>query len=73
MNLRLDTLLPLSPADLQTYAGAFLADPALDVVTTRHPDHAPDEYAAIGTSWLVETTFPGPDWITSFRSTHGLG
>ena len=72
VNLPSDTLSPLRPVELQAYLGTFLDDPALDVVTGRHPEHPPDAYEAIGTSWLIETSFPGLDWLPTFRSTIGL-
>jgi alkanesulfonate monooxygenase SsuD/methylene tetrahydromethanopterin reductase-like flavin-dependent oxidoreductase (luciferase family) len=65
-------LMPLRPDELRTYVGDFLEDPGLAVVTNAHPEHAPEEYEAIGVSWLMDTSWPGPDWLAQFRESLGL-
>lgn len=67
-----DDMLPLRPAELRQYVGDFLDDPELDVLTNPHPEHSPDEYEAIGVDWLVETSWPGDDWLPDLRQRIGL-
>jgi hypothetical protein len=64
--------MPLRPSEVQDYVGEFLDDPTLHVVTNPHPEHAAEEYEAIGVTWLVDTWWPGPDWLTRFREHLGL-
>ena len=71
-NLRTDDFQPLRPEELQAYCGDLLADPTHDVVTTPHPEHRPEEYEAIGVTWLVEMPFPGPNWVDDLRERLGL-
>ena len=54
VNLRTDTYKALRPDELVDYAGELLADPSKSVATNPHPDHAPEEYEAVGVSWLIE-------------------
>ena len=72
-NLRMDDFQPLRPEELEAWCGTFLVDPALDVVTTPHPEHHPGEYEAIGVTWLVDTAWPGPDWVDELRARLDLG
>lgn len=72
-NLKLDDFQPLRPDELRAYVGALLADPTKDVVTTPHPEHAPEEYEAAGVTWLVDTAWPGDGWLERFREQLGLG
>ena len=67
-----DDLMPLRPVELVDYVGDLLDDPRRAVVTNAHPDHAPEEYEAVGVSWLMDTWWPGPDWLTQFRRSLGL-
>jgi alkanesulfonate monooxygenase SsuD/methylene tetrahydromethanopterin reductase-like flavin-dependent oxidoreductase (luciferase family) len=67
-----DDLMPLRPEELRDYVGAFLDDPGLDVVTSPHPDHPAVEYEALGVTWLVDSSWPGPDWLEQFRERLGL-
>jgi alkanesulfonate monooxygenase SsuD/methylene tetrahydromethanopterin reductase-like flavin-dependent oxidoreductase (luciferase family) len=71
-NVRLDDFMPLRPDELRDYVGDLLVDPSLDVVTAPHPEHSPEEYEAIGVTWLVETAWPGPTWVEQFRVRLGL-
>jgi len=72
VNVTLDDLMPLRPAELHEYVGDFLTDPDLDVVTAPHPEHEPEEYEAVGVTWLVDGSWPGPDWLAQFRARIGL-
>jgi alkanesulfonate monooxygenase SsuD/methylene tetrahydromethanopterin reductase-like flavin-dependent oxidoreductase (luciferase family) len=72
-NVKVDgDLMPLRPDELKDYVGVLLDDPDFDVVTNAHPDHEPEEYEAIGVSWLMDTCWPGPDWLAQFRDSLGL-
>lgn len=72
-NLKLDDdLLPLRPDEVRLYVGDLLDDPDADVVTTRHPEHGAEEYEAVKVTWLLESSWPGPDWLPSFRETLGF-
>ena len=66
-----DDLMPPRPDELQAYLGDLLADPAIDVVATRHPDHSDAEYEHLGVDWLLETAWPAEGWLASLR--HDLG
>lgn len=73
-NVKLDgDLLPLRPDELAAYADDLLVDPERDVVTNRHPEHEPAEYASLGVDWLLESAWPGGSWLADLRSTIGLG
>jgi hypothetical protein len=64
--------MPLRPDELREYVGEILENPAHDVVTSPHPEHEPKEYEAIGVTWLVDGSWPGPDWVAQFRERIGL-
>jgi len=72
LNVRLDTLLPLRPAQVREYVGDLLDDPGFTVATSPHPEHTADEYEAAGVGWLVETRWPGPTWLADLRAQIGL-
>lgn len=67
-----DDLLPLGPDELRAYVGELLEDPDFDVVTNRHPGHTAAEYERIGVSWLIDSAWPGDDWLTDLRTDIGL-
>jgi len=72
-NVKLDDdLLPLRPNELVDYLGDILDNPDVEVVTNPHPEHGPDEYDTIGVDWLLDTTWPAPDWLAGFRAALGL-
>ncbi len=66
---------PMTPQQVQDFTGDLLGREDFEVGTPRHPDHTPDDYAAVGVSWVRESRFPGPGWIADFReylrSTYG--
>ena len=58
---------PMTPAEIEDYAGDLLNRADFSVGTPRHPDHSIDDYAAVGVSWIRESTLPGPGWLPEFR------
>lgn len=68
-----DDLLPPRPDELRAYVGDLLDDPAFDVVTNRHPDHTAAEYEQVAVSWLIDSAWPGDNWLTDLRLAIGLG
>lgn len=68
VNLKLDDdLMPPRPEELQAYVGELLRDPGRTVVATRHPEHTAADYEAVGVDWLLESSWPGPDWVAGLR------
>lgn len=58
---------PMTPEQIQDYAGDLLDRDDFEVGTPRHPDYSLDDYEAVGVSWVRESRFPGPNWIEDFR------
>ena len=59
--------MPLSPDALVAYLGPLAGRPGFDVVAGLAPGHRPEDYEAIGVTWLVESTWPEGDWLTELR------
>jgi alkanesulfonate monooxygenase SsuD/methylene tetrahydromethanopterin reductase-like flavin-dependent oxidoreductase (luciferase family) len=66
--LRWDGLVPLGPKGMMRpdEVGAYVGDvqrpPGWDLVVSPAPDFAVDEYAALGVTWLITSTWPEPGW-----------
>ncbi len=60
--------MPLAPRELADYVGDRASAEDFTVVANRHPDHTPTEYADLGVSWLIESTWPEGDWLDELRA-----
>ena len=56
----------LTPDELASYLGDDLP-PGWDVVASSTPGVPAGEYAGIGVTWLVDSTWPVDDWVDEFR------
>jgi alkanesulfonate monooxygenase SsuD/methylene tetrahydromethanopterin reductase-like flavin-dependent oxidoreductase (luciferase family) len=59
---------PATPDELADYLVDLPRRDGFDIVAPWHPDVTdPADYAAVGATWLVESTWPEGDWLTELR------
>jgi alkanesulfonate monooxygenase SsuD/methylene tetrahydromethanopterin reductase-like flavin-dependent oxidoreductase (luciferase family) len=58
---------PPTPGELAAYLEGVERPAGWDVVATWSPGIPPDEYAAVGATWLVDGCWPEGDWVPEFR------
>ena len=59
---------PATPAELAGYLGDLARRDRYDVIAPWHPDVTdPNDYAEVGATWLVESTWPEDDWLAELR------
>lgn len=56
----------LTPEELRSYVGEA-PRPGWEVLATRAPDVPVADYAAVGATWLIDSTWPTGDWLPEFR------
>jgi alkanesulfonate monooxygenase SsuD/methylene tetrahydromethanopterin reductase-like flavin-dependent oxidoreductase (luciferase family) len=56
----------VQPDELAGYLGGDLP-PGWDVVASRAPGVPSAEYAGVGVTWLIDSTWPVDDWVDEFR------
>ncbi len=58
----------MSPVDVTAYLQGIARPPGWDVVTPWTPGFTVEEYAAVGVTWLVVSTWPEPGWQEELRA-----
>jgi alkanesulfonate monooxygenase SsuD/methylene tetrahydromethanopterin reductase-like flavin-dependent oxidoreductase (luciferase family) len=58
----------MRPDAISSYLQGVPRPESWDVVAPWCPGVAPDDYAAVGVTWLIESTWPEDDWVTDFRT-----
>jgi alkanesulfonate monooxygenase SsuD/methylene tetrahydromethanopterin reductase-like flavin-dependent oxidoreductase (luciferase family) len=64
---------PLTPADVADYLDGVETPDGWDVVVPGAPGVAPDDYEAVGATWVVEGTWPEDGWVGEFRTRINAG
>jgi alkanesulfonate monooxygenase SsuD/methylene tetrahydromethanopterin reductase-like flavin-dependent oxidoreductase (luciferase family) len=58
----------MRPDQVADYLEGVARPARWDVVVPWCPGVAPDDYEAVGVTWLTESTWPQGDWVADFRS-----